>query len=134
MKLDLSSLEKALASLHKAINRSQNNPQDEELRDAVIQRFEYSYELCWKMLKRRLEADAANPSEIDALNYKELIRLGAEKKLVAYPENWFDYRESRNLTAHTYDQSKAKKVYAEMENFYRDAQSLFKILEEKNKG
>jgi hypothetical protein len=51
MRLDLSSWKKALNSLERAIARSTASPADEELRDAVIQRFEYCYELSWKMLK-----------------------------------------------------------------------------------
>jgi len=53
-KLDLTSLEKALTSLQKAIERYGREPEDEEVRDSVIQRFEYSYELCWKMLSKEL--------------------------------------------------------------------------------
>ncbi len=45
MQLDLSALEKALASLARALLRSHGVPADEELRDACIQRFEYSFEL-----------------------------------------------------------------------------------------
>ena len=49
-KLDFISQEKALTSLQKTIERYGREPEDEEVRDSVIQRFEYSYELCWKML------------------------------------------------------------------------------------
>ena len=52
--LDLNSLEKALTSFHKAIERYGREPEDEELRDSVIQRFGTSYELCWKMLSKEL--------------------------------------------------------------------------------
>ena len=54
-KLDLTSLRKALTSLEKAIHRHLQDPEDEEVRDSVIQRFEYSYELCWKMLSKELK-------------------------------------------------------------------------------
>ena len=51
--LDLSSLRDALASLNRALTRWQvAGSQDEELRDACIQRFEYTFELSWKMLAR----------------------------------------------------------------------------------
>jgi hypothetical protein len=53
-KFDLTSLEKALTSLHKAIERYEREPEDEELRDRIIQRFGSSYELCWKMLSKEL--------------------------------------------------------------------------------
>jgi Nucleotidyltransferase substrate binding protein like len=47
-KLDFSSLKKACESLARAYQRSLTMPLDEELRDACIQRFEFSFELAWK--------------------------------------------------------------------------------------
>lgn len=132
MKLDLSSFEKALLSLEKAIKRSLSALDDEELRDSVIQRFEYSYELAWKMLKRQLESDSPNPSEIDLLNFKDLIREAATKGYISKPERWFEYREHRNLTAQTYDQNKAQLVHSSAQFFMKDAQELLKILKIKN--
>ena len=111
MAIDLGSFKKALDSLDKAIRRAKAAPDDEELRDAVIQRFEYSYELSWKSLKRVLESDAPTPEEIDSLSFKDLIRRGAEAGLVADPAEWFAFREGRNITSHTYDAGKAKAVF-----------------------
>jgi Nucleotidyltransferase substrate binding protein like len=76
--LDLSSLKDALASLQRALTRWQaSGAQDEELRDACIQRFAYSFELSWKMLKRRLELDLPDARSVDAMSFRELIRCGA---------------------------------------------------------
>ena len=58
MQIDLGNFRKALDSLAKGLARSESNLGDELLRDGVIQRFEYSYELAWKSLKRVLEAKA----------------------------------------------------------------------------
>jgi len=90
--LDLTPLERALFSLERAIARSQREPTDEEVRDSVIQRFEYSYELSWKMLKRQLEMDSPTPVSIDAMDFKEMMREAAERGLIAHPESWFEYR------------------------------------------
>ncbi len=60
-KLDLTSLKKALTSLQKAIERYGRVPEDEEIRDSVIQRFETSYELCWKMLSKELQQWTPSP-------------------------------------------------------------------------
>lgn len=122
--IDLTSLESALKSLDKASKRSMKSPEDEEVRDAVIQRFEYCYELSWKMLKRRLKADAASPEEIDRMSFKELIREGAVRGFVENPEKWFEYREQRNITSHIYDKKKAESVYKTALKFLPDAQKL----------
>ena len=46
MDLDFTPLESALKSLKEAVRRSEEAPADDVIRDAVIQRFEYTYELC----------------------------------------------------------------------------------------
>ncbi|MEA2004569.1 MAG: HI0074 family nucleotidyltransferase substrate-binding subunit, partial [archaeon] len=92
-------MNKAINSMERAVNRSQRTPDDEELRDAVIQRFEYTYELCWKMLKRQLEEGSPHPSAVDALSFRDLLREGAEKGMIRGVEDWFVYREQRNITS-----------------------------------
>lgn len=131
--LDLSPLNQVLQSLEKAIIRSKQEIDDDMIRDSVIQRFEYSYELCWKMLKRQLEKDAANPAAIDAMSYKELIREGAEKGLIRNPEAWFEYRNQRNITSHTYNEKKAISVHQAAIRFLPDAQNLLNELTAKNR-
>jgi len=129
MGLDFSSLQKALASLDRAIQRALNDTRDEELRDAVIQRFEYTYELSWKMLKRRLEADSASPSSVDAMSFRELIREGAERGLIEDVEAWMLYRSQRNLTSHVYDAEKAARVFETAVQFAGAARSLLDALQ-----
>ena len=63
-----------LASLERAATRATGARHDEELRDAVIQRFEYSYELSWKMMRRVLAAEAASPSAIASWSFRDLFR------------------------------------------------------------
>jgi len=96
----------------------------EQFRAAAIQAFEYTYELAWKMLKRRLEEDAATPAEVDGLSFRELIRAGAGRGFVADPESWFEYRDKRNPTAHTYAEATAEVVLAAVRRFAPDARSL----------
>ncbi len=128
MKLDFTSLEKAVESLNRAIQRSQNDLKDEEIRDAVIQRFEYTYELCWKMMKRQIEKESPSPESIDKLSFKDLLREAAEKQIISNVEDWMEYRESRNITAHTYNAQKAKIVYQSAVKFNVDAANLLKCL------
>ena len=127
--LDLTSLRRALASLDRGCVRSQAAPEDEELRDAVIQRFEFSYELCWRMLKRRLELDAPVPSDIDRLAFPDVLRVGAEQGLIADVERWLVYRHQRNMTSHVYDADRAWEVYHAALEFADDARLLLAQLE-----
>ena len=128
MTIDLSSFEKALASLDRGMARSLANPEDEELRDAVIQRFEYSYELAWKSLRRVLISEAASADSVEGLSFKDLIRLGAEKGLVVNPAAWFAFREERNISSHTYDADKAAEVFASAIDFAPVARELLLAL------
>lgn len=125
MTIDLSSFERALSSLDRGIARSRATPDDEELRDAVIQRFEFTYELAWKSLRRVLVSEAASPAQFDDLPFRDLIRLGAEKGLLDEPNAWFGFREERNISSHTYDEAKAEEVYRAALVFAPIARELF---------
>jgi len=129
--IDLSPLANALSRLATGIERAEKHPGDEELRDAVIQRFEYSFELSWKMIRRVLAAELPVPSEAGALSYRELIRTAARLGMIADPEPWFVYREQRNLTSHAYDGAKAAEVYRTALEFLPAAKTLRERLEER---
>ena len=136
MKLDLGSLEKAVGSLervvHAAVDEKRMAALDDDQRDAiragVIQNFEFTYEQCWKMLKRRLTAMAASRDEVDQLSYRDLMRLGTEKGLIQDPLRWFDYRQQRNITSHTYDEDRANSVFNSAVSFLDDARLLLEGL------
>lgn len=127
--LDFSSLERAVNSLARAVERTQACPDDEELRDAVIQRFEYTYELAWKMIKRQVELEAAVAATVDAMSFKQLIREAAEKGIVDDFGAWMVYREQRNITSHTYDADKATSVYHTAVEFLDEARGVLAKLQ-----
>lgn len=128
--LDLSSFHDALASLQRALTRWQGTgSQDEELRDACIQRFEYTFELGWKMLKRRLELDLADARSVDAMSFRDLMRSGGERGLVRDVDAWMVFRDKRNTTSHTYNAAKAADVAAVIPSFADHAQELLTQLQ-----
>jgi len=129
-KLDFSSLAKAIASLSVALDASKTRRGDEFVRDAAIQRFEYTYELCVKSLRRQLEAMSDSPADVDALGYRDMIRSGVERGLLKSDEPWFGYRELRNITSHVYDPEKAERVFGALPQFLRDAKALHAQLRE----
>lgn len=127
MILILSPLQKALSSLKLALAQ----PKDEFVRDAVIQRFEYTYELSWKLLKRYLE-ESLGSATVDAFSRKDLFRVGGEQGLIDDVEAWFAYHRARNETSHTYDEKMAEQIYAVARRFADDAEKLLKALEQRN--
>lgn len=81
-------------------------PETEFIRDAVIQRFEFTYELAWKMLKLALEG-----KDIDVRNAKDTIAAAIEQGLLEDGNTWTEMHRMRNLTSHTYDPALARDVY-----------------------
>ncbi|MBH0619321.1 nucleotidyltransferase substrate binding protein, partial [Salmonella enterica] len=105
-------------------------PGDELMRDGVIQRFEYTYELSHKSLRRSLEETEPAPEAIRELSFPGLIRLGAERGLLRNSwDVWTDHRKARGTTSHTYDSAKAAEVFARIPAFLEDARALLAALE-----
>ncbi|MBX9613643.1 MAG: nucleotidyltransferase substrate binding protein [Burkholderiales bacterium] len=128
MSLNFTPLGDALASLGRGLARRQRDPADEEVRDACIQRFEYCFELSWKMLKRQIEAELDDSTEVDSYSKRTLFRVAAERGLIESPEPWFVYLVQRNRTSHTYDAKVAAEVAAVLDDFARDARALLVAL------
>lgn len=130
MALDFSPFANALARLGEGLARFRADEGDGQIRDGLIQRFEFTYDLAHKMLRRTLEEAAANPEEIDRLTFPALIRTGVEQGLVAGDwANWRTFREMRNITSHTYDEAKALQVVAAIPDFVAEAQALLARLQ-----
>ena len=124
--LDLSALEKAAASLRRGIDRSLAAPEDEELRDAVIQRFEYTMDLSWKLIQRYLRLAGVPESEFRTK--RDLFREAAKMDLVSDPVGWFAYHEARNSTSHIYHAEVAQAVYSKALEFMPDVSDLLNNL------
>ena len=112
---------KALCQLEKAVEQ----PKDEFLRDSVIQRFEFTHELAWKMLKLRLEAE-----DILVRTPRETLQAALQAGLIEDGNAWSDLQKMRNLTSHTYNEQLADDVYAYVAG---EAVTLFRQLAEKAK-
>lgn len=134
MALMLSELKKAVFSLDEAICYSRELPQGinpDIVRDSVIQRFEYTYELSWKLLQRWVKLNVS-PEEAEPRTKKDLFRLAAKKGLVEAPELWFEFAEARNSVAHTYNEGRAQHVYEVAIRFLPAAKFLYDQLEISN--
>lgn len=139
MHLDLTSLKQALAALEltgRAARESESQSTLSEglrlaVRAGVVQHFEFTYELCWKFMKRWLSA-VAGRTDVDGVSRRELFRMAAREKLIDDVESWFDFHTARNKVAHTYNEAAAAEVFDMALRFSVFAASLLKQLEARN--
>ena len=129
MPLDISSLTNAIIRLAEGWGRYQSDISDTQIRDGLIHRLKITYELTHKMLKRYLEASAANPVEFDQANFHYLIRSANEQGLLLgdWPQ-WRRYRDMRAKTSYTYDEAIAREVVNAIPGFLKEAQYLHQQL------
>ena len=86
---------------------------DDMYLDATIQRFEFCFELAWKLMKAILEYEG-----IEANSPRSSIREGWKQGLISDAEAWLDMMEKRNLSSHTYDENVARDIYHEVKEQY----------------
>jgi nucleotidyltransferase substrate binding protein (TIGR01987 family) len=136
-RLDLTSLKAAAAAFGDALSyalRVEGKPEGsrepfefEITRAALIHHFEFSYELCWKTMKRFIEMDIGE--EADILSRRDLFRLAAERRLIEDFDRWLHYHRSRNRTSHTYNENVAKEVYQCAKDFNDDLRAFVGTME-----
>ena len=119
---NLKSFEKALLQLGDALEESESPI----VRDACLQRFEFSYELLWKTLKIFLEeihgVRAVSPRQV----FKEAFALSIIDEELTFVE----MIESRNTLSHTYNEEQAAKIYVKCADYLK---AMKNVLEQLNK-
>jgi nucleotidyltransferase substrate binding protein (TIGR01987 family) len=120
--LEISPLVNAIARLGEGLERHRREPHDEQLRDGLIQRFEFTYELSHRMLRRYLRLISASPDIYDQMPFQDLIRSGNEQGLLRgdWPV-WRRYRDMRAKTSHTCAAAVAQEVAAGIPEFLVEA-------------
>jgi nucleotidyltransferase substrate binding protein (TIGR01987 family) len=129
--LDLTSLGNAIAQLRTGLETLNLTPGNQLYRDGVIQRFEFTYGLCHRMLVRFLEQTSAAAGDVDQMSFAALIRTADERGLLKSGwDKWQLFREARNITSHTYNQAKAEQVMAVVPEFLSEAKFLYEQLQQ----
>ena len=95
-------------------------------RDGCIQRFEYTFELSWKTLKKYFLFN----QNLDESSVKNLFREAGKQNLIDSVEQWFEFLNARNLTSHTYQAEAAAKVYEASKAFAPKCRKLVQTLKE----
>ena len=127
--IDYTPLGKAVQRLKEGLEALTREPENSLYRDAVIQRFEFTYGLCASMLKRRLAQTAAVEPERE-ITFPALIRTACEYGLLRSGwDVWFEFRKARNLTSHVYNEETARQVVEQIPAFAEEADYLYQELE-----
>src|SRR3989339_426880 len=82
-------------------------------RDAMIQRFEFTFDLGWKTLKTSLEESYSIDAPTPLQAFQEAIRI----KILEEDSVWLAMSDMRNLTSHSYSESTAVKVQEQTKPF-----------------
>jgi len=131
MELITESLEKALTTLKEAWDEYQKDVSNTFVRDSVIQRFEYTFELAHKFLRRFLSEAESSRAEISEMFFNDIIRLGCKRGLLLNDlEIWDKYRKLRNLTSHNYDEFNVEDIIVIIPIFIEDIDYELKKIKE----
>ena len=139
MMLELSSLENAVGQLEEALALYDSDivrqypVSKNHFRASAIQSFEFTYKLSISMIERYLKEVSANPSQVDRMPYRNLMRMAAQHGLLlSEPAAWVDYRTARGSTSHAYNEELANRVFQGIPGFLDEARYLLKQLQERN--
>ena len=129
--LDLSSFENAIDSLNEVIDVFNSDTSIKITRDSMIQRFEYTYSIALKMIKRYFKISAFTFDDIDGMTFNEMIRIANKMGLLKSDLSvWDNYRLKRNMTSHTYDEKIAKEVVKVIPDFRDEVLFLLNKMKE----
>ncbi len=90
---------------------------DEMIKEGLIQRFEYTHELAWNVMKDY----AAYQGNANVGGSRDATREAFQLKLISNGKVWMDMIGSRNKTSHTYNEETADEIYSRILNEYYPA-------------
>ena len=93
----------ALQRLKEAVEEFKQPDSSDVIRDGVIQRFEFTYELAWKTTKVYLE----DIGIVDINSPKAIIKEAFAQRLLTNEDNWLLMLKDRNMTSHMYKEEMA---------------------------
>lgn len=113
-----SNYRKALYQLKKAVDIisarvGNTTDQDELMAEGLIQRYEYTQELAWKVMKDYEEYQGLT----DIIGSRDAIRIALQSNLIS-DDRWMDTISDRNLTSHNYDDETAQRIVRNIINVY----------------
>ncbi|HEX6981601.1 MAG TPA: HI0074 family nucleotidyltransferase substrate-binding subunit [Balneolaceae bacterium] len=124
MRKKAASAQKALSTLEEILN------EDFSLivRDAAIQRFEYTFETIWKATKVYLSEEEGIIANSPKAVFREALTSGllSDKQV----ETALKMTDDRNLTTHTYVEEVAQQIFEKLPKYYKLMKQLFEQIKE----
>ncbi len=115
--------------LREAVTAYKNETENKLYRDALIQRFEFTFELAWKTLAEVLRDNGIVPEIIAP---KTILKAAYSAGYIDDETNWVNILEDRNSMSHTYDEETANRIADDICNRYaKTIANLLKVLIEK---
>jgi len=114
LKVKISNFQNALRRLKEATLELEKSNASDVVRDGVIRRFEFTYELAWKMTKEYLE----DLGITDNNSPKAVIKEAFAQKLIFNEEIWLLMLKDRNMTTHVYKEEMAQEIADRIKKFY----------------
>ena len=105
-----------------------NEEESELMIDAVLHRYEFTFELAWKTLKDYLEYLGV---AINTGSPREVIKESFAHELISDGEVWIKMMLARNSLSHLYDEETSRQVYNEIKEKY--IYQIEKLIERLNK-
>jgi nucleotidyltransferase substrate binding protein (TIGR01987 family) len=101
-----SSYKKALAALERSVAAARERDLNEMEEQGLVQGFEFTFELSWKLLKDYLETKGFK----DFHGSKDTFKLAFQEGLISDGETWMKMIDTRNRSSHTYEENIAKEI------------------------
>ncbi|MBF0216050.1 MAG: nucleotidyltransferase substrate binding protein [Candidatus Omnitrophica bacterium] len=83
--------------------------------DATIKRFEFTYELAWKLMQKILDHEG-----IEVNSPRSAIKESFREKIITDGQGWIEILEARNRTSHIYNETQALEICRDIENKFYD--------------
>ena len=118
MKRKIENYLKAVQRLKEAVAEHQTYPENDIIRDGMIQRFEFTFELAWKASKEFL----VDQGVLDTLNFpKQILRAAYKHYMIDNEQIWLKMLDSRNSSSHIYDDRIAASIAVDIVQNYLPA-------------
>ena len=104
---------------------------DDILKEGFIQRFEYTFELAWNVIKDY----ALYQGNADISGSRDAIRFAFSNKLIEDGNTWMEMIQSRIKTSHTYNEETANEIFLKVLNeYYSEFLKFEEVMEKKRSG